>query len=102
MIGRPGLASAPPRRSNATQLSPAELLRTDTDRGSLCSLPGPWEHLGMMVAFSAVGMGLQALNVSEKAKMEERLMVQRLRNQKILPIPGAGGAAAEEAGGEDY
>ena len=39
----------------------------------------------MMVAFAAVGSGLAALNVSEKAKMEERLMVQRLRNQGIVP-----------------
>ena len=43
----------------------------------------------MMVAFAAVGSGLAALNVSEKAKMEERLMVQRLRNQGIVPSASA-------------
>ena len=57
-----------------------------------------------MAAFAVVGMGLSRLNVSEQAKMDERLMVQRLRNQKILPIPLSGGAAAEggDDGGEDY
>lgn len=39
----------------------------------------------MMVAGAALGAGLTALNASEKAKMDERLMVQRLRNQTILP-----------------
>lgn len=39
----------------------------------------------MMVAGAALGAGLTALNASEKAKMDERLMVQRLRNQSILP-----------------
>ena len=43
----------------------------------------------MMVAFAAVGSGQAALNVSEKAKMEERLMVQRLRNQGIVPSASA-------------
>ena len=39
----------------------------------------------MMAAGAALGAGLSALNASEKIKMEERLMVQRLRNQSILP-----------------
>lgn len=50
-----------------------------------CSIAGPWEHAGMMAAGAALGAGLSALNASEKTKMEERLMVQRLRNQSILP-----------------
>ena len=50
-----------------------------------CSIAGPWEHAGMMAAGAALGAGLSALNATEKAKMEERLMVQRLRNQSILP-----------------
>lgn len=50
-----------------------------------CSIAGPWEHAGMMAAGAALGAGLSALNASEKIKMEERLMVQRLRNQSILP-----------------
>eukprot|EP01043_Picozoa_sp_COSAG02_P034005 COSAG02_NODE_2353_length_9081_cov_4.981073_5_plen_111_part_00 len=39
----------------------------------------------MMVAGAALGAGLTKLNATEKTKMEERLMVQRLRNQSILP-----------------
>jgi hypothetical protein len=39
----------------------------------------------MMLAGAALGAGLTKLNATEKVKMEERLMVQRLRNQSILP-----------------
>lgn len=39
----------------------------------------------MMLAGAALGAGLTKLNATEKAKMDERLMVQRLRNQSILP-----------------
>jgi hypothetical protein len=47
----------------------------------------PWEHAGLMVVGAYVGHQLSLLHDSEEEKLKERLMVQRLRNEGLLPLP---------------